>query len=282
MESTESIRMPHAIFRQPTPEEAELVRRRAELAALRDTLATREAELAQLRAQLNSFEGRYIRQVGVLYIQLDEWEERIAELNSAPQIPEGAAASGRDPQSEAATQPLREEISAEASDADAASLSLDLKSLFREVAKCIHPDFATDRPDELRRTRLMAEANDAYNRDDRALLQRMLHGYDPSSGSGEDAEAAANLAGTLARIRQTEDDVALIDAEIKALAQSEMARLQEQTALAAQKGRDLLAEHAARVKGSIGMAMRRYELDLGRARRKEAALNPDSLLSAEK
>ena len=74
-----------AIARQPRPEDAELFRRRAELASLRAALATREADLDHLRAQLNSFEGRYIRQVGVLYIQLDEWEDRIAELHNPTQ-----------------------------------------------------------------------------------------------------------------------------------------------------------------------------------------------------
>jgi hypothetical protein len=60
-----------------------------------------------------------------------------------------------------------------------------------------------------------------------------------------------------------------------------MAQLRERTLLAAAKGRDLLAELAARVKGNIGNAMRRYELDLGRIRRKEAIFNPAPLLTAE-
>jgi hypothetical protein len=60
-----------------------------------------------------------------------------------------------------------------------------------------------------------------------------------------------------------------------------MADLRHRTILAATEGRDLLAELAAQVKGRIGIAMRRYELDLGRIRRKEAAFNPDPLLTAE-
>jgi len=63
--------------------EAELLRKREELAAVRAALAERELELADLRAQLKSFEGRYLRQVGVLYAELDEWEARIAELEAS-------------------------------------------------------------------------------------------------------------------------------------------------------------------------------------------------------
>jgi hypothetical protein len=73
----------------------------------------------------------------------------------------------------------------------------------------------------------------------------------------------------------------MVNAEFDALAQSEMAQLYQRTTLAAVSGRDLLAELAARVKGSIGIAMRRYELDLGRARRKQAPFNPAPFLSAE-
>ncbi|HSY35150.1 MAG TPA: hypothetical protein VK814_05320 [Acidobacteriaceae bacterium] len=255
-----------AIARQPRPEDAELFRRRAELTSLRATLATREAHLDHLRAQLNSFEGRYIRQVGVLYIQLDEWEDRIAELhNPAPPQPEALV-----PEPEIQTDP----------EPDPAAL--DLKSLFREVAKRIHPDRARNAHDELHRNHLMSQANAAFDRNDRDLLQRMLNGYDPSTDSGDDQPAAAQLARLTEQIAQTHQDLLTLDAEIEALAQSEMAGLRDRTKLAAQQGRDLLAELAARVKGSIGIAMRRYELELGRIRRKQPAFNPEPLLTAER
>ena len=84
--------MSKAIFRATTPEEIELARQRRELAAVREALAARERELGHLRDQLFSFEGRYIRQVGVLYRQLEEWEERIAELLVSRESPEDRAA----------------------------------------------------------------------------------------------------------------------------------------------------------------------------------------------
>jgi hypothetical protein len=255
-----------AIARQPKPEDAELFRRRAEFATLRATLAAREADLDHLRAQLNSFEGRYIRQVGVLYIQLDEWEDRIAELHNPTQ-----------PQPEA----LEPEPAPTPTD-EPDPAALDLKSLFREVAKRIHPDRARSAHDELHRNHLMAQANAAFLRSDRDLLQRMLNGYDPSTDAGDDLTGAAQLARLTEQIAQTEQDILTLDAEIHALARSEMADLRDRTVSAARDGRDLLAELAARVKGSIGIAMRRYELELGRIRRKQPAFNPEPLLTAER
>ena len=247
---------------KPKPEDAELIFRRAELAKLRATLTAREAELDHLRAQLNSFEGRYIRQVGVLYIQLDEWEDRIAQLNN-PTLP---------------TEPEPELTPDEPEPNPAA---FDLKALFREVAKRIHPDRARNSHDEQHRTHLMSQANAAFLREDAELLQRMLNGYDPSTDHWNADDVASALTRTLTQIERANEDVEILASEIEALGQSEMAQLKERTVQEALKGRDLLAELAAMVKGNIGMAMRRYELDLGRARRKEKAFNPNPLLSAE-
>jgi hypothetical protein len=248
---------------KPKPEDAELIFRRAELAKLRATLTAREAELDHLRAQLNSFEGRYIRQVGVLYIQLDEWEDRIAQLNN-PTLP---------------TEP-EPELTPDETEPNPAAF--DLKALFREVAKRIHPDRARNARDEQHRTHLMSQANAAFLREDADLLQRMLNGYDPSTDTGDDLTSAAKLQRIKTQIAKSQQDILNIDAEIETLTLSEMAQLRTRTTRAALHGRDLLAELAARVKGSIGIAMRRYELDRARILRRQPAFNPEPLLTAER
>src|SRR5580700_6959329 len=70
------------ISRRLKPEEHEMRRKREELAAIRATLAERELELVDLRSQLTAFEGRYLREVGSLYAELDEWKARIFELQA--------------------------------------------------------------------------------------------------------------------------------------------------------------------------------------------------------
>jgi hypothetical protein len=127
----------------------------------------------------------------------------------------------------------------------------------------------------------MAQANAAFLRDDASMLHRMLHGYDPATDSGDDLTPAAQLKRITHQVAQSEQHLLALAAEIEALSHSEMADLRDRTAHAATQGRDLLAELAARVKGSIGIAMRRYELDLARIRRKQPAFNPTPLLTAE-
>src|ERR1017187_1113163 len=74
--------MPRPIIRRLKPEEEEVLRKREELATIRAALAERELELVDLRSQLAAFEGRYLRQVGILYAELDEWKARISELEA--------------------------------------------------------------------------------------------------------------------------------------------------------------------------------------------------------
>jgi hypothetical protein len=270
----------HAIFHRPAPEDLELAYRRRELAGLRAALAERESHLDALRNQLNAFEGRYIRQVGVLYIQLDEWHDRLAELND-PTTPKSAIPidfSSRPESSPSHREDAAERPASRTGDDPSVNPTPYLKSLFREVAKRIHPDHARDYDDERHRTQLMAQANAALLREDAALLHRMLHSHDLPI---EPTDARTELTRTLALLRHLQRDLIALHSEMEALANSEMADLQRRTAVAAAEGNDLLAELAARVKGRIGSAMSRYERELARRRTKQRAVDPTPLLSAE-
>jgi hypothetical protein len=269
-----------AIFRYISPEEFELAHRRRDLAALRAVLAERESALGHLRDQLFSFEARYIRQVGVLYKQLDEWEERLAELRVSRETLEerdNARAAFRK------AHPDYDPAAPDAADIEITITThgIDLKLLFRELAKRIHPDFAHDHRDAHRRTQLMAQANEAYRRNDAAVLQRMIDGYDASGQTFGSYNAAAELRRTMALIQSVLEDTETVNRELEELAQSELAQLREQTISLATQGRDLLAEMAARVKGMIGNAMRHFEYESSPNWRPPIVADPDSLLTAE-
>src|ERR1700730_10153448 len=121
------------ITRRLKPEEEEILLKREELAAIRTTLAERELEFVDFGSQLAAFEGRYLRQVGTLYAELDEWKARIAALH-ARLDPSPAAKVQAEEAREQARQTY-EDAHSEASETRDFTPSSELKSLFREVAK---------------------------------------------------------------------------------------------------------------------------------------------------
>lgn len=65
---------------RPKPEEEELKLKRQELQGLESKLIELELQLMSLKGELSAFERLYLKQVGVLYAELDEIEAQIAEL----------------------------------------------------------------------------------------------------------------------------------------------------------------------------------------------------------
>jgi hypothetical protein len=241
--------MPGAIVRKLTPEQEELGRKREELAAVRAALAERELELADLRAHLKSFEGLYLRQVGVLYAELDDWEAKVAELEAS--LRPSASAKQNAQEARKRAEETHEATHGEASKAKDFKPSPDLRNLFRDVAKRIHPDFAKDDADRERRTRLMAQANDAYSRGDAETLQQILDDYDESSESVQGEGVGAELIRIIRQIHQAKKNISSIEKELANLRASEIAKLRDDTEMARRAGRDLLNELAASIRKEI-------------------------------
>jgi hypothetical protein len=256
--------MPGEIVRQQTPEEAELLRKREELTIVRAALAERELALADLRAQLKSFEGRYLRLVGVLYAELDEWKARIAELHA--RVDPTPAAQGQAQQSRKEADESHEAAHGSASQSKDFRPSPDLRTLFREVAKRIHPDFAKDDADRLRRTGLMAQANEAYSRGDSDALQSILNDYQESSESVRGEGVGAELIRIIRQIHEARRNIVALDEELDRLASGELSRLKRDTEIAEGEGRDLLAELGATIEGKIIQRRKEHELLVKEAR----------------
>ena len=250
--------MPGEIVRKLTPEQEELDRKREELATVRTALAERELELADLRSQLKSFEGRYLRQVGVLYAELDDWEAKIAELEATLKPSSATKQTAQDARKRA--DETHEATHGEASKARDFKPSPNLKNLFRDVAKRIHPDFARDDADQQRRTHLMAQANEAYSRGDAEALQRILDDYDESSESVQGEGIGAELIRIIRQIHQAKKNIAAIEQELNKLKTSELALLEKDVKAAKKQGRDLLAELAKTVSEQIMRKRKEHEV----------------------
>lgn len=249
--------MQSEVTRRLTPEEEEVRRKREELANLRAALADGELELTDLQSKLAAFEGRYLREVGALYAELDEWNARIREIE-AKRNPSPAADLRADEARKQADRAYREANDPRAAATDFACPP-ELKSLFREVAKRIHPDLARDAVDQARRTRSMAEANRAYQAGDADSLRRILIEYEDGADGVEGDGIGPELIRLIRQISLAKSRLLAIQNNIEALLKSEIALFNARAESARQDGRDLLAELAATVRQQIAVARKEYD-----------------------
>jgi len=250
--------MPAEITLQQTPDTAALLDKREQLATARTALAERESELAQFRAQLKTFEGRYLRQVGILYAELDDLEARIAEREV--DLYDSDSARRRAEEARQQAQQTHDAAFGDASEAEEFDPPPSLKTLFRDVAKRIHPDFARDNAEQKHFTLLMARANQAYSRGDTETLQRILDDYREINSSIADEGTAAELLRITRQIQHAERDIAALDAERHTLFTSDLAQLHLDAEAAAREHRDLLTELAVSLREQIANSQHRFEL----------------------
>jgi hypothetical protein len=246
--------------RPAKPEEQELFRKREEQTALEIELAERELRAANLRAELGAFERRYLHEVGVRYAQLDELKAQIAER----------AASGQ-PEADRAQQAAREararadETKSAAQEEENApapksfKASPEMKRLYREVAKRIHPDLTSDRDERSRRQLLMAKANKAYEAGDESQLNKILNAYEASPETVQGEGPGAELIRVIRRISQVRGRIAEIEAEAEELLRSDLYQLKSRLEEAERHGRDVLKEMVDKVEQQIAQAKSRLE-----------------------
>jgi hypothetical protein len=249
--------MPGEISRRLKPEEQEMLRKREKLAAIRVTLAESELQLLDFRSQLAAFEGRYLRHVGTLYAELDEWRARISELQA--RLDPSTASKAQAEEAREQARQTDEAAHGKASETHDFTPSPELKKLFREAAKRIHPDLARDSGDLERRTRFMAEANRAYQAGDAEALQRILDEYQDGTDAVEGEGIGAELIRIIRQISKARNRLSAIEQELATLRQSEIALLKKQAEASEQAGRDLLAELATDVREQIERTKKEYE-----------------------
>jgi hypothetical protein len=252
---------------RPRPEENELRLKLVELADLEQELVEKELQLTGLRAELAAFESLYLKTVGVLYAELDEIEARIAEL-IASRSPANAIAQ------ETARHTRRKASESHSAVGELAlhitktfRPSPELKNLYREVARRIHPDLATDEADRARRQRFMAWANRAYEEGDEASLKTILEEYESSPDTVAGDGVGAELVRVIRKIAQVKRRLSEIEEELNRFMQSELMDLKNRVEEGTKQGHEVLTEMAK----AVGLRIDEARRELSRLSKERAS-----------
>jgi hypothetical protein len=192
---------------------------------LRDRLAEIEMEQATLRSELSAFESEYLRRVGVINLELQEARAKLLALTGDG---EGAAAEWqRFHETTTAMRAVPPPPGPPPTD--------DLKTLFRDAAKRMHPDLMRDGAGRMHAEAFMKSLNEAYGAGDADAIGNLVRQWE-TSPYATDVPVKGGAAPALAAA------VAQAELRLEQARESEMARLMEQAFIASMSGRDLLTE----------------------------------------
>ncbi len=232
------------------PDVQELRDKKEELGRLQQELAERELEFSTRRNELHLFEKHYHQAVGKKYAELDELKARVLEFASGffPKTgPRWEQAEAAREQAERSKKEAREHADeGEGTGETGKTLTFnppdDLKKLFREVAKKIHPDLAESEAESRRRHTLMARLNKAYAEMDAEAVQAVSREWEDEADEKSDLPLGAQLARIIEKISRVRKRLESLQTQIDDVVHSEMFGLKEGVEKAEREGRDVLRE----------------------------------------
>ena len=236
---------------RPDHPEDDLDRLRARVAELEAVLDARAADADRIERELDMFAAQYQKQVGTLHEQLDQLELDIAEAELgelSKQVADGRAAPAT---RRRRRWPPPEPAPRFTSDA--------VRKLFRDVARIIHPDLASDEHTRDRRHALMIQANRAYAMRDEEQLRRILESWERSPEAVQGSDPAAARLRLERRLAQIEEHLDTCGRDLAAMQASRLYELKAMVDEAAASGRDLVAEMVRRLKRDIMAATNRLD-----------------------
>lgn len=221
---------------------------------LRDRLAQIELDQATLEAELAAFNADYMREVVTVLAELHELEARIAGLvarRSGSADDKAAAKSAR----------------ARARETTAAVRAIpktpgplptgDLKKLFREAAKRMHPDLAPDDDTRRHAEAFMKRLNQAFSASDAGAIVDLVRQWESSPYAVAPAAEAVQSARAARRVSALQAAVDRAQARLDEVRATDLAGMMERAMAAAARGTDLLAEWRSSSEAALAAARAR-------------------------
>lgn len=249
--------------RLKTPEEIELEHKYQQLVQIKADLQHREQAYNQLKSEIRMFEQVYEDILGVRIQTLEDLEWQLKGLLGET-VAESSTESLKQSTSHTHFQHTTDLLDDEEVPQNVANLSL--KSLYRGVAKAVHPDLAADEVDRQRRQELMALANDAYQSGNRQVLIDLLSEWEQTPVVyGSELDIALELVRVIRQISAIQQNIHAVIRQTEELRQTDIYHFKLRVDDSIGDGIDLLAEMAAAV-----------DLDIARIRRRLTTVRGES------
>lgn len=244
-----------------------IVELQAQLDLLQPELVTQEARLSEQLARISAFEFQLRTHLEPLTRRLDDLQGEISELQKQLRRLQDSWISATEPEADDLWRAWRMSADAGAAADDdyryhsapaapppgvSGKRGEAIKTVYRQLARRFHPDFALNEDDRAYRTGVMMAINAAYTAGDLEKLEQLAHEPDPPRPHYTPEEMALAL---LREVDRCQMRLAEIAADRERLAQHPSALLQARAERLTKKGRDLFAELASELRDRVAEHM---------------------------
>ncbi|MDD2366936.1 MAG: hypothetical protein PHN84_12295 [Desulfuromonadaceae bacterium] len=258
--------------RLKTPEEIELEHKYQQLTEVKSELQRRDRDYSALKAEIRMFEQVYEDILGIRIQTLEDLEWQLKGLLGEPTSDcsnEQLKQSPLHTHLNHTTDLLDDD---ETIQQDVANLSL--KSLYRGVAKAVHPDLAADDVERLRRQELMALANEAYQSGNRQVLIDLLSEWEQTPiVYGTELDIAMELVRVIRQLAAIQQNIHAVIRQTEELKQTDIYHFKERVDDAIADGIDLMAEMAGALDTDISKMRRRLAAARGESEKTDTNLS---------
>lgn len=241
-----------------TPEQEELNEKCHLIEELESEYAARQLEYTTLASEIAAFRNRYFLLVGSLYARLDVLRAEIREHIANCKPDDAEARQAAEQTRHLAQETIREVNSAAEDEPVTFQPSADLKQIYREAAKLIHPDRARDDEDRELRDRLMAEVNAAYAAGDIDAVHDIIDRYRNRLDVAETDDVGTQLVRAIRNIARTRKRIASLVQAIAHLKASDWYKLKTEIEQGESRGENPLGQLAEKVHAEILEEQKRF------------------------
>jgi hypothetical protein len=224
------------------------------LKLLENELAEQELELTTLKGNLIAFDHFYMESAGKYFAELDELEAQIAEIDAALN-PDSQELQNQAQKARQQSHRSHEEVD-DAEKIPEAKIRFNpdenIKELYREIAKKIHPDLSTTEAEKSIRNNLMVEVNSAYEKGDKEALEALLEECE-NPPQNQDGITHIRIANLKRKIKQVEKRLIDIQVEFINLRSTHLYRLRTEVLENKNAGVDLLGRMATEINEKIAL-----------------------------
>ena len=238
--------------RLKSPEEIELDHKYRRLAEVKHELQLQDQKYRLLKHEIRIFEQIYEDTLGTKIMVLEDLEWQLkglldGEINFTEPLQNSTLYSHFENTTDLLDEdPLQD------------NANLSLKSLYRSVAKSVHPDLADDDDDCQRRQALMAVANDAYKSGNREVLIDLLSTWEQTPVSFcSETDIALELVRVIRQIAAVNQNVRALAQQTEKLLHSDIFHFKQRVDEARAEGVELLDEMATAIERDIERVRRR-------------------------